>query len=394
MNDFSIKTATFNLWVMPARVVVVLFISLVVASCGGRPEFGALAINTVQADGAETSDIMIVTTRERDDSPDTYFNGERSPTVNYAQASISVPPTHVSGAIEWPRSAPGNPATDFVTRSAGYIPNENAFKNEINRRLAKLPKGKREIFLFIHGYNTRFPEALYRFAQMAHDGQMEAVPVLFTWASRGKVQDYVYDLNSAAVARDTLEKTLIGLSNTNAEKITILAHSMGNWLLMETGRQVPASKRYAMGRKIDTVVLAAPDIDIDVFKAQLKRMGKPPVPYFVLVSRDDRALRLSRAIAGGKERVGAYSNDQELAELGAIVVDLTELESLDGAHHSKFAQLAELSPELRASIGKSGLASVRGMEGSANVGGSDLGTLIGDTVTLPIRIITAPLGGG
>jgi esterase/lipase superfamily enzyme len=257
-----------------------------------------------------------------------------------------------------------------------------------------LPKGKREIFLFIHGYNTRFPEALYRFAQMAHDGQMEAVPVLFTWASRGKVQDYVYDLNSAAVARDTLEKTLIGLSNTKAEKITILAHSMGNWLLMETGRQVPKERRYAMSRKIDTVVLAAPDIDIDVFKAQLKRMGKPPKPYFVLVSRDDRALRLSRAIAGGKERVGAYSNDQELAELGAVVVDLTELESLDGAHHSKFAQLAELSPEIRESIGKSGLASVRGMEGSANVGGSDLGSLIGDTVTLPIRIITAPLGGG
>lgn len=393
MSVFQLKTASAGLRFLPARLAVVVFLSLVVAACGGRPEFGALAINSTEADGARTSDILIVTTRDRDDRPDTYFSGERSESVNFAYASVSVPPNHTPGAIEWPGQAPGDPKKEFVTRDAGYIDSEAAFSREVNRRLAKRPRGKREIFVFIHGYNTRFPEGLFRFAQMAHDGNMQAVPVLFTWASRGHVQDYVYDLNSAAVARDALAKTLVRLSKTNAERITILAHSMGNWLLMETARSATPSERRQLSKKIRTVVLAAPDIDIDVFKAQLKRMGKPPHPYFVIVSRDDRALRLSRAIAGGKERVGAYSDDEELADLGAIVVDLTELESIDGARHSKFAQLAELSPEFRKTLQQSGLTSVEGMDGAANVGNS-LGSVIGNTVTLPIRIVTAPLGGG
>ncbi|MBO6891284.1 MAG: alpha/beta fold hydrolase [Roseibium sp.] len=379
-------------WVGSMRFAAVVLVTLVVAACGGRPEFGALAINDLPAEGADSRDILVVTTRDRDNRPDTFFNGERSDTINYAQATISIPPNHEPGAIEWPNQAPGNPKTDFVTRSAGYIDNADAFTRRINQRLAKLPRGDREIFVFIHGYNTRFPEGLYRFAQMVHDGDFNAVPVLFTWASRGHVQDYVYDLNSASVARDALAETLVRLSKTNAEKITILAHSMGNWLLMETARAATPEARRTLARKVQTVVLAAPDIDIDVFKAQLKRIGKPKNPYFVLVSRDDRALRLSRAIAGGKERVGAYSDDEELAELGAIVVDLTELESLDGARHSKFAQLAELSPELRESIRRSGLTSVTGMNGAANVG-TGLGDVIGDTVTLPIRIVTAPFGG-
>ena len=138
------------------------------------------------------------------------------------------------------------------------------------------------------------------------------------------------------------------------------------------------------------MVLAAPDIDIDLFKAQLKKLGPRPRPYMVIVSRDDRALRLSRAIAGGKERVGAYSNDQELADLGAIVVDVTDLESLDSSHHSKFAQLAEFSPQFRETLGKSGLTSVSDMGGRAKTS-EGLGDFIGNTVTLPIRIIAAPV---
>ncbi len=374
----------------PLQAIALILLALLLAGCGGRPEAGALALNTAPAPGASTHDILVVTTRERDEEPDTYFSGERSDTINYAQASISVPPSHVSGKVEWPQSLPGNPETDFVTRSARYIPDEAAFIDQVNRRLAQLPKGQRDIFLFIHGYNTRFPEGLYRFAQMVHDGKKPAVPVLFTWASRGKLQDYVYDLNSAAIARDALERTIYRLSKSNAEKITILAHSMGNWLLMETARQASPDRRKAISSKIDNIILAAPDIDIDVFKSQLKRVGKPDKPYVVIVSRDDKALRLSKVIAGGKPRVGAYSEDEELAQLGAIVVDVTDLESLDGTNHSKFAQLSELTPELRKSISRSGLTTSASMDGAANVGG-DLGSLVTDTVTLPIRIIVAPV---
>ncbi|WP_299471221.1 alpha/beta hydrolase [uncultured Roseibium sp.] len=380
----------------PIRELVLLVSFIILAACGSRPEVGALALSEVPAQGAETHDILVVTTRERDSRPDTYFNGERSQQTSYAQASISVPPSHEISQVEWPDKLPGNPETDFVARSASYIEDKSAFTRELNAKLAKLPKGKREVFLFIHGYNTLFPEALYRFVQVVHDGDIEAVPVLFTWASRGKLQDYVYDLNSAAIARQALAETMLQLSKSNAEKITVLAHSMGNWLLMETAIQSSPAQRKALEGKVDVAILAAPDIDIDLFKAQLRKLGTPANPYVVVVSRDDRALRLSRAIAGGKERVGAYSNDAELAELGAIVIDVTELDSLDAANHSKFAQLAQLSPEFRKTLGQTGLRSASDTARGAKLGDS-LGTFVGNTVALPVNIITAPFtysGGG
>lgn len=379
---------------------VLLVVLALLSGCGGRPDAGALVLNTDPAPDARVSDILIATTRKRDSRPDTYFGGERSTAISYAEASISVPPTHAAGAIEWPDSLPGDPEKSFVARSAGYLADKAAFKAKVNARLAALPRGQRNVLVFIHGYNTRFPEALYRFTQIVHDSQFSGVPVMFTWASRGKLQDYVYDLNSAAVARSALEETLTELAGTRAEHITVLAHSMGNWLLMEAAVQARPENRRLLTRRIDDIVLAAPDIDIDLFKSQLKRLGKPPRPFTVIVSRDDKALRISRTIAGGKERVGAYSDDQELAALGAVVIDVTELDSLDSTNHSKFAQLAQLKPEFRETFGRSVLSSNADQNRGANLG-NDLGSFVGSTteavVTLPIKVITAPFtyaGGG
>lgn len=358
-----------------------------------------MAINTKPAPDASVHDILIVSTRERDERPDTYFNGERSLDPDYAKASISVPPDHEVGGIEWPSQLPGDPEKDFVTRQASYLPDRAAMMAELNSKLMEKPKGQRSVFLFIHGYNTLFAEGLYRFAQITHDGNHGGVPVLFTWASAGSLKDYVYDLNSALSARSALEQTIRDLANSKAEKIFILAHSMGNWLLMETARQMTPSERQRLERKIDQVVLAAPDIDIDVFKEQLramKRTANSGKPFIIIVSEDDRALRISEVIAGGKARVGAYQNETELAELGAIVIDLTDLEALDGAKHAKFAQIAGLSPELRDVLQQQNLRSSTPQGGSQlNQAGQDLGSFVTSTaqiaVTLPVTLITAPI---
>ena len=59
-------------------------------------------------------------------------------------------------------------------------------------------------------------------------------------------------------------------------------------------------------------------------------------------------MGLSKFIAGGEGRVGADANIDELAELGATVIDLTDVKADDSTNHDKFAQLAEVAPELRA----------------------------------------------
>jgi esterase/lipase superfamily enzyme len=371
-----------------AVAITLLSLAFLLAGCASRPEVGALLSNHAESDVGKDHTILVATTRERDSRPGTYFGGERAQSVSYATVTVAVPPRHVLGNIEWPSRSPGNPETDFVVRDAAYLDSEKQFVKTLNAQLAMRPPGKRRVFVFIHGYNTMFAEGLYRFTQIVNDADAPAVPVLFTWASRGHVTDYVYDSNSATAARDELEHTLRLVFASNAEEVNILAHSMGNWVTVEALRQIKISAKLPPMNKLGAVVLAAPDIDIDVFKSQMRRFGKPRKPFFLIVSHDDKALRFSDFIAGGKARLGSYTNDADLTALGAVVIDLTDVKSTDRSNHAKFAQLAEIAPEMR-QVFEGGVPTqgkpetVRGQETLASViegpGGSGA----------PIRIIRA-----
>ena len=297
----------------------ILALSFSLSGCASRPEVGALLANYQMSDGAKDHTILVATTRARNSRPGTYFGGERSQSINYATLTVAVPPTHVPGNIEWPSRAPSNAMADFVVRDAEYLDSEKDFVKALNAQLAMRPPGRRKVL----------------------------VPVLFTWASRGHLTDYVYDSNSATAARDELEHTLRMVFASNANEVNILAHSMGNWVTVEALRQIKISANKPPVGKLGAVVLAAPDIDIDVFKAQMRRFGKPRKPFFIIVSRDDKALRFSDFIAGGKERLGAYTNDAELTALGAVVIDMTDVKATDRSNHGKFAQLAEIAPDMR-----------------------------------------------
>ncbi len=59
----------------------------------------------------------------------------------------------------------GNPATDFVTLKA-----EPLDRIEATARLRRSTRaGKRHALVFVHGFNNRFEDAVFRFAQIVHD---------------------------------------------------------------------------------------------------------------------------------------------------------------------------------------------------------------------------------
>ncbi|CAM5766002.1 hypothetical protein LMIY3S_01673 [Labrys miyagiensis] len=363
-----------------------LFSLALLAGCASRPEAGALVSNATVVQGATSHDILVATTRARDDRPGTFFNGDRTSSLNFASIEVSVPPSHKSGNIEWPSSPPGNPQTDFVTRGGEFLDSDKQFIAQLNQRLKSQPRGHRKVLLFIHGYNTLFAEGLYRFTQVVHDARGSAVPVFFSWASRGKTLDYVYDNNSATIARDGLERTIRLLAASDADEINVVAHSMGTWVTVEAFRQIKISGLLPPGGKIGTVVLAAPDIDIDVFKSEMQRIGKPKKPFLIILSKDDRALGLSRFIAGDKDRLGASGDAAELTALGAVVVDLSDLKADDSTNHSKFAQIAEIAPDLRKVLAR-GIPKPR-QDGPVSAATTVL-TLPAAVLTAPIKILTA-----
>jgi esterase/lipase superfamily enzyme len=321
---------------------------LLVAGCSGRPS-GNLVVVSATSPRAQTVDMLVATTRAPvAQPPGVMFDGERGAGLAFADIAISVPPDEARkiGDVQWPSSSPGDPARDFVTLRADRLDLKEA-RARFDRRIAQTPG--RHVLVFVHGYNTRFEEAVYRFAQIAHDSHADVLPVLFTWPSRGRVFDYLYDRDSATYSRDALEAVLQALAkDPNVAQISILAHSMGNVVAVEALRQMAIRDR-AIAPKIKDVMLAAPDLDVDVFRraiAEIDAEAKSRTPPFTLfVSQDDRALGFSRWVAGDAPRLGAIDPTREpyrelLEKAHVQVVDLTKLDSDDPAHHSKFASSA------------------------------------------------------
>ncbi len=281
------------------------------------------------------------------------FSGLRGKSnLDFGDIVVSIPPDSVRqiGEVQRPSQVPGNPATDFVTLKAEYETRSEALANF--RRLLRQTPG-RHVLLFIHGFNNRFEDAVFRFAQIVHDSGADVVPVLFTWPSRGSVFDYGYDHESASFSRDALEDSLRFLAkDPEVKEVTVLAHSMGNWVTLEALRQM-AIRDGRVAEKIKSVMLAAPDVDIYLAREQVYAMGPPERrPHITLfVSQDDRALAVSRKVWGGP-RLGAIDPDQEpyksvLERERVEVVNLTGVSSPDKLRHGTFAQ----NPQIVRAIG-------------------------------------------
>jgi esterase/lipase superfamily enzyme len=320
-------------------------LALALIGCAGRPS-GNLVVVSATAPGTSTVNMLVATTRADVAQPaGVLFNGERGRGLAFADIGISIPPDSVRkiGEVEWPRSSPGDPAHDFVTVRVDRLDLKQAVA-EFNSRLLKLKPSERHVLLFVHGYNTRFEEAVYRFAQIAHDAGAPVVPVLFTWPSRGKLFDYVYDRESATYSRDALEQVLQAMvNNPNVTGVSILAHSMGNFVTVEALRQMAIRNR-GLSPKIRDIMLASPDIDFDVFRRQIAEIEtsdkSPPVTLFV--SKDDKALAASSALAGNEPRLGEIDPHAEpyksiLEEAHVNVIDLSNVKSDDSMNHGKFA---------------------------------------------------------
>lgn len=333
---------------VPAALLVL--ISLLLIGCTRPPEIIGIENAAVPASTApEVSRhrIFIATTRRASEEPGVFLSADRAHLLGLASAEVTVPPTHVVGQLERPEQLPPDPRTEFAAVNAVIYGNDAAMVAAINRELAARPRGERELLLFVHGYNNTTTDALLRLAQFVEDTGFQGVPILFTWASAANASRYVYDLNSALVARGKIKQIANLMAQTNAESSSVFAHSMGTLLTMEG--LVDLQQAGTLGRRgtINHIMLASPDIDVDLFRTQLIQLS-PEIreKIYVLVSRDDRALRVSSRIAGGVPRVGA-ANPQQLERLGVTVIDLSEIRDSSSGSHSKFAG----SPEVVKLIG-------------------------------------------
>lgn len=337
--------------------VLLVLISISFLGCSRPPEVIGIdnpEIPAVSVAEVSRNRIFIATTRARSAELGAFFSGKRAQELSLASAEVTIPPNHVVGQIERPTRLPPDPRTHFTVVEPVVYSGDAAFVADINRALAARPAGQRRLLLFVHGYNNTPSDALLRLAQFMEDTEYAGVAILFTWASAASTSRYVYDLNSALIARGKIKEIADLMVRTRAESADVFAHSMGTLLTMEG--LVDLQQAGTLGRRgeINHIVLASPDIDMDLFRTQLNQL---PLAIrqriYLLISRDDRALRVSSVLAGGIPRVG-MAHVEELEGLGLTVIDLSEIEDSSAGSHAKFAGSPEVVRLLGLGLNRAG----------------------------------------
>ncbi len=363
------------------RFVVGLAIALlaIVMGCGRAPDLIGVdnpEIPVASVKEATLQKVFLATTRQPTEVAGAFFSEKRAPELGLASVQVSAPPNRIAGELRRPKVLPPDPRKEYAVIDPVRYGTEAAFVRSVNAELAKLPPGKRDILFFVHGYNNTTSDAVLRLAQFVQDSEFEGVPVLFDWASAASLIRYVYDLNSALIARPQVRELGRILDKTNAEGYDVFAHSMGAFLTMEAMVDQVQRGQLNKTRRLRSIVLASPDIDMDLFRTHISEIGPETKRLFVLMSQDDGALKFSRRIAGGVPRVGA-SDAQELADLGVVAIDLSEIEDSASGNHSKFAG----SPEVVKILG-------RGLNRSRSFDGAERPTHLEDMLRgIPITVV-------
>jgi esterase/lipase superfamily enzyme len=212
--------------------------------------------------------------------------------------------------------------------------------------------GARDVLIFVHGFNHTFESAVLDAARLSDGIRFRGDTLAFCWPSRAKLLDYGYDRDSAMWSRDALEKVLDGLmASPTVGRLHIVAHSIGTMLTMEALRQLYAHQGDGIADRLGAVVFAAPDIDMDVFASSVEHIGSIARKVTILTATNDRALAVSRWMAGGMTRVGAAQKAQ-LEQLGLHVIDASQ-EGWGVVNHDLFLSNGRIRQVIRHALDSS-----------------------------------------
>jgi esterase/lipase superfamily enzyme len=212
-------------------------------------------------------------------------------------AEVSIPDDHRMGEIEKPRlwklQFREDPRKHVIVSGVEPLSIE-AFARRTQGALNR--SSKKEVLLFVHGYNVGFADAVCRTAQIAYDLHFEGLPALYSWPSEGSVPKYTIDETNVTWSRPRFAQFL-GLlrENLGAEAIHIIAHSMGNRLVVETiaALAIPINSH---GARIRQIVFAAPDIDASTFKDLATAFHGKAERFTLYASSEDKAIKASKLI--------------------------------------------------------------------------------------------------
>ncbi|MGE0514187.1 MAG: alpha/beta hydrolase [Hyphomicrobiaceae bacterium] len=285
------------------------------------------------------------------------YANDRAKRLEMGRALVSVPLDHKVPNIERPRAwtvpyigtiqlEKEDPNKHFTVRDIRVLSKAELLAI-VKERLAASQTFRAQSIVFIHGYNTSFDDALFRTAQISYDLQFDGAAFTYSWPSGGGLASYIYDRDSAQGAERYLYEFLQMVQNeTGSQSINIIAHSMGNQMLLQVLRSLKLRAPQAISR-INQIILAAPDVDRDVFEAIAAELTGIAKGITLYAAANDRALEASRFVAGNKPRAGDVPEGGPIIVAGIDTIDITRLSTgYLALHHSGYAEHTDLLTDI------------------------------------------------
>jgi esterase/lipase superfamily enzyme len=255
------------------------------------------------------------------------FYGAVRGELQYGYLDVTIPQIHQEADLETqPRWVEYTFAADQAALRTRYVLLDKVAplaKDEFVRALREQVDGSRfkDVFIFVHGFNNTFEDAARRTAQLAYDLDFDGTPMLYSWPSQGSATAYAVDEAAVGISgrrmTDFLETVV---AQSGAQRIHLIAHSMGNVALIEAlqnylARRAPQNRQHIFGQ----IVFTAPDVDRDYFTDAVQALAGSADRVTLYASDNDYAIRSSQFLHGAP-RAGTG---------GDIIIRLTGLDSID-----------------------------------------------------------------
>ena len=199
------------------------------------------------------------------------FGNKRAGKTTLGVAEVYVPEAHRFGEVGtswWTKLRRLDLRDDMLRVQRIHSLDVAAFFAQVDAavKAARNPDGPPQALVFIHGFNVSFEEAAVRAAQLGVDLDVSGATAFFSWPSRGSLAAYTADEATIDASERAIADFLTDFGRRcGAERVDVIAHSMGNRGLLRSLQRIAADAERRSEVKFGQIILAAPDVDRDLF---------------------------------------------------------------------------------------------------------------------------------
>jgi esterase/lipase superfamily enzyme/tetratricopeptide (TPR) repeat protein len=224
------------------------------------------------------------------------YSTSRDNVVHYGSCRVFIPESHKIGSTGSPWWKRLLTWTDDRLRLLSVEEVERGvYWGGIGAQLAVLDADERSALIFVHGYNVPFQEASLRAAQIGFDLSVKGAMAFFSWPSQGSTGGYPADEATIEASEGVIADFMTDFAErSGATAVHIIAHSMGNRGVLRAVNRIAAQAQRRTGKPFGQIILAAADVDADVFRQLSAAYAEVAARTTLYVSKRDLAVEASR----------------------------------------------------------------------------------------------------